>query len=168
MSAHTQPEYAEMGVTVLTSSFQIRGKLRIFGIMGTFLNDEQKSTLTVYDAEMVQIEANSRIKVNKDEVFIYKSAAQVIAFDAMPPQGALSLLPKAEPLAMYLDHFALSAKFYMGQDARLGDFAGASLQQFLFATDLKFYPTFQARTGLVQAAPMGIVHKSAIRFYHRP
>ena len=45
-----QPGFTEMGATVITSSFQIKGKLRIFGIMGTFLIVEKKSTLAIYDA----------------------------------------------------------------------------------------------------------------------
>jgi len=168
MANRAQPDYTEIGVTVITSEFQVKGKLRILGMIGTFLNDEQKPTLVIYGAEMVQMEANSRIRVTKDEVVISKSAAQVVAFDTLPQQGSIALLPRTESLAMYLDHFALSAKFYMGQDARINDFADTSLQQFLIASDIKFYPTFQAKPGLVQTAPMGVIHKAAIRMYHRP
>jgi hypothetical protein len=117
---------------------------------------------------MLGLEANSRIRVNKDEVVISKRAALVIAFDELPPQGTLAMLPRTENLAVYLEHMALSANFYMGQDARINDFADTSLQQFLIAGDIKLYPMFQARAGLVQSAPMGVVHKTAIRMYHRP
>jgi len=168
MASRTQPDFIEIGVTVITSSFQVKGKLHIFGMIGTFLNDDQKPTLVVYDAEMHQLEANSRIRVTKEEVVISKHAAQVVAFDTLPQQGMLALLPRTESLAVYLDHFAVSAKFYMGQDVRINDFADASLQQYLVAGDLKFYPMFQAKSGLVQSAPMGMIHKTAIRMYHRP
>lgn len=168
MANLAHPDYMDIGVTVITSSFQIRGKLHILGMIGTFLNDEQKPTVVVYGAEMLGLEANSRIRVNKDEVVISKRAALVIAFDELPPQGTLAMLPRMENLAVYLDHMALSANFYMGQDARINDFADTSLQQFLIASDIKFYPMFQARAGLVQSAPMGVLHKTAIRMYHRP
>ena len=168
MTSRSQPDYIEMGVTVITSSFQVKGKLRILGMVGTFLNDDQKPTLVIYDAEMTQLEANSRIRVTKEEIVISKHAAQVVAFDETPLAGTIALLPRTETLAVYLDHYALSAKFYMGQDARINDFADASLQQYLIVGDIKFYPMFQAKPGLVQSAPMGVVHKTAIRMYHRP
>ena len=52
-------------------------------------------------------------------------------------------------------------------DAHLADFTEASLQQFLLASDVKIYPLFQARPGLVQAAPIALIHKSQIRVYHK-
>ena len=85
----------------------------------------------------------------------------------MPQQGQITLLARAEPLMMYTDRFAMAAKFHMGPDSRIADFAGASLQQFLIASDVKLYPLFQSRGGLVQAAPLALIHKTAVRMYHK-
>ena len=41
-------------------------------------------------------------------------------------------------------------------------------KQFLALTEVKIYPLFAARPGLVNAAPLAVLHKSAIRLYHKP
>ena len=162
-----QPVQLEVPVTILTAAFQIRGALRIMGTIQTFVNDDQKATLMVYGAEVIGVEANNPVRMTKPEIVISKRAMQLILFDEMPPQGSLTLLPRSESLVMYLDGFAAAGKFYMGQDARTADFSDSAPGQFLVITDLKVYPVLQVRSGLVTSAPLGMIHKSVIRFYHQ-
>jgi hypothetical protein len=162
------PTYAEAAATVLTSTFQVRGKLHILGVMQTFVNDEQKPTLSVYNADVLGFDlTNPAARMTQPEVVINKRYASIIALESVPPQGQLSILTRIEQLMMYTDRFALAAKFHMGPDARLNDFTEASLQQFILASEVKIYPLFQARPGLVQAAPIALIHKSQIRLYHK-
>jgi hypothetical protein len=163
-----QPNFVEMGVTVFTSAFQMRGTLQVLGVMQTFLNDDQKPTFTLHGAEVLGVSAANPVKMNQREVIVTKRSIQCLLFDTMPPQGAMALLPRQEPLVVYVEGLAISARFYMGQDARLADFADSSMQQFLTAADLKLYPITQMRQGLVNAAPLGVIHKTAFRFYHTP
>ncbi len=166
MAGLGQPDFSAAKVAVFTSAFQLRGELHILGIMQTFLNDEQKPTLTVFGAEAIGLEASSPARLSQPEIIVNKRSVQVILFEAMPPQGAISLLPRTESLVVYLDRFALSGKFFMGQDARIQDFADASVQQFLVLSEAKMFPMFQARQGLATSAPLAVLHKSAIRMYH--
>lgn len=163
-----QPDFAEMRVALFTSTFQIRGALHIYGALQTFINDEQKPTLSVFGADVIALDAANQLHMAQQETFIYKPGAEVILFETMPPQGALTLPPHAEPLVMYLDRFAVSGRFYMGQDVRLGDFIDSGKQQYLPLTDVKMYPLFAARPGLVSTAPLAVLHKTAIRLFHKP
>ena len=168
MAGIDAPTYVEVGATVLTSTFQVRGKLHVLGVLQTFMNDEQKPTLSVYNADVIGLNAsNPAAHMTQPEVIITKRYASIVALEAMPPQGQLSILSRSEQLMMYTDSFVMSAKFHMGPDAHLADFTEASLQQFLLASDVKIYPLFQARPGLVQAAPIALIHKSQIRVYHK-
>jgi hypothetical protein len=168
MAGIAGPNFADVGATVLTSTFQVRGKLHVLGVMQTFLNDEQKPTLSVYNADVIGLNVNNpAAHMTQPEVILNKRYAAIVALEAMPPQGQLSILARAEQLMMYTDSFALSARFHMGPDARLSDFTEASLQQYLLASDIKIYPLFQARPGMVQAAPIALIHKSQIRLYHK-
>jgi hypothetical protein len=162
-----EPAQLEVRVAILTAAFQIRGTLRIIGTLQTYMNDDQKATLIIYGAEVTGVEASNPVRMTQPELIINKRAVQIILFEEMPPQGALTLLPRGESLVMYLDGFAAAGKFYMGQDARISDFADASLQQFLVITDMKVYPIQQVRSGLITNAPLGMIHKSVIRFYHQ-
>lgn len=163
-----EPTFVEYGATILTSTFQVRGKLRVLGVMQTFLNDEQKPTLSVYNADLIGFNiSNPAARMSQPEVFVSKESASIVALEAIPPQGQIMVQSRYEALMMYTDRFALAGKFHMGPDARLADFVGATLQQFIVASEVKIYPLFQARTGLVQAAPVALIHKSAIRMYHK-
>jgi hypothetical protein len=160
--------FVEVGATVLTSAFQVRGKLHVLGIMQTFLNDEQKPTLVVYGADVIGFNANNPVgRMSQPEIVVTKRDAAVLALEAIPQQGQLTLQPHSEQLMLFTDRFAVAAKFHMGQDARLSDFAESALQQFVVASDVKIYPLFQARPGLVQAAPIALIHKSQVRLYYK-
>ena len=163
-----QPDYTEMQVALFTSNFQIRGALPVYGALQTFLNDEQKPTLSVFGADVVGLDAANQLHMTQPEALTYKPAIEIILFQTLPPQGTLTLPPHIEGLIMYLDRFAVSGNFYMGQDVRIGDFIDSGKQQFLALTDVKMYPLFAARPGLVNSAPLAVLHKSAIRLYHKP
>jgi hypothetical protein len=162
-----QPDFAEMRVAVFTSSFQIHGSLHLYGALQTFLNDEQKPTLSVFGADVIALDASNQLHMTHQEMFIHKPGAQVVLFETMPPQGSLTLPPHTESLVMYVDRFAVSGKFYMGQDVRLGDFIESGKQQYLPLTDVKMYPLFAARPGLMTTAPLAEIHRTAIRLYHK-
>jgi hypothetical protein len=159
------PNFIEVGVTIFTSAFQMRGTLQVLGTLQTFINDEQKPTFTLYNAEALG--TTNPVKMSQQELVVSKRSVQCLLFDTMPPQGSIALLPRQEPLVVYVEGFAISARFYMGQDARIADFSDASMQQFLAAGDLKLYPIGQVRPGLVSSAPLGVIHKSAFKFYHK-
>lgn len=165
--AVTGPSIAEYSVTLFTSNFQARGVIRAPGVLQTFLNDEQRPTLVIYNADVLGFEpANPAARVIVSELIVRKPSCAILAFALRPPSDQLVLLPHAERAAVYTDQFIVEADFHMGADTRLIDFADSSLQQFVAAADAKIYPLFQPRAALVSAAPLVIMQKSAIRFYH--
>src|SRR5262245_60799986 len=96
------PNFAEVGATVLTSTFQVRGKLHVLGVMQTFMNDEQKPTLSVYNADVIGLNVNNpAAHMTQPEVILNKRYTAIVALEAMPAQGQLSILARAEQLMMY-------------------------------------------------------------------
>jgi hypothetical protein len=137
------------------------------GVLQTFLNDEQRPTLVIYNADILGFEpTNPAARVIVPELIVRKPGCMILAFDRRPSPDQILLQPRAEATALYTDHFMVEAIFYMGADTRLLDFADTSLQQFIVATEAKIYPLFQPRASLVPSAPLVVIQKSAIRFYH--
>jgi hypothetical protein len=161
------PSITEFSVTLFASNFQARGILRAPGVLQTFLNDELRPTLVIYNADVIGFEpTNPAARVTVPELIVRKPSCMILAFDRRPSPDQILLQPRAEATALYTDQFMVEAIFYMGADTRLLDFADSSIQQFIIATEAKIYPLFQPRASLVPGAPLVMIQKSAIRFYH--
>ena len=161
------PSISEFSVTLFAANFQARGVIRSPGVLQTFLNDEQRPTLVIYNADLIGFEpANPAARVIVPELIVRKPCCSILAFDLRPNPDQILLLPRGERTAVYTDQFMVEAEFHMGADTRLIDFVDSSLQQFVGATDARIYPLFQPRAALVSSSPLIIMQKSAIRFYH--
>ncbi len=166
MDASTSPAQVEVSVSVLTAIFQIRGKLRILGDLATFLNNEQLTTLSVYGANVLGVSiSNPAAQMTQAEMIMNKRSAHLIAVEGTPP--SVTLLPRIESLVMYTSQFALMGKFHLGADARVTDFAEISLSQYIPVTEVRIFPLFQARPGVINAASLAFIHKTAILTYHK-
>jgi hypothetical protein len=166
MDASSTPAQVEMSVAVLTSIFQIRGKLHILGDLATFLNDEQRTTMSVYDTNVLGVSAsNPAAQMTQSEMIMNKRSAHLIAIEGTPP--SVTLLPRIESLVMYTSQFAFMGKFHLGTDARVTDFAETSLSQYIPVTEVRIFPLFQARPGVINAASLAFIHKTAILTYHK-
>lgn len=162
-----RPDEVELPVIVLTSMFQVRGRMWIRGAIQTYLGNEQKHTLSIYNADVLGMESsNPAARMNQPEIVVLKKAASVILVEVRPPDWALMLMPRTESLVAYTDQFALMGMYHMPIDVRIQDFAALSAMEFIAVTDVKVFPLFQARPGIVQTAPIALVHKTAIRLFH--
>jgi hypothetical protein len=160
--------FKEISISVLTDAFQAKGVMRAVGVIQTYLNDEQKSTISLYNAEAYGLRPeNGATHIVQDELIIRKHKLQILAFDEMPAAGEITILQRAEEMAAYTDQFAIHCKFRMGPDALLVDFIDTALSQFIVATDLKIYPLFQPRIPLLASAPLALIQREAVRLYHK-
>lgn len=160
--------YTEVPASILTAAFQVRGKVRTLGNLQTFLNDEKKPTLSVYNADVTGFDVtNPAARMTQPEMFITRAAIIAVLFETPPPPGQIVLPPHTESLMVYSDRFALSGRFHLGPDARLTDFAEISPLPFIVISDAKIYPLFQPRPALVQSAAIALLRRSAIRLYYR-
>jgi hypothetical protein len=157
----------ELPVIVLTNVFQVRGRMWIRGVMQTYLSNEQKHTLSINNADVLGMEAsNPAARMTQPEVVVSKRSAGIILVEVRPPDWALMTMPRMESLVAYTERFALMGMYHMSPDVRLQDFAAVSASEFIVATDVKVFPLFQARPGVVQSAPVALIHKQAITLFH--
>jgi hypothetical protein len=166
MVASNTPAQVDLSVAVLTSIFQIRGKLGVLGDLPTFLNDEQRATVSVRNTNVLGLSiTNPAAQMTQAEMILSKRSTHLIAIEGTPPN--VLLLPRIESLVMYTSQFALMGKFHLGADARIIDFVDVSLSQYIPVTEVRIFPLFQARPGLVNAASLAFIHKTTILTYHK-
>lgn len=162
-----RPDEVELPVVVLTSMFQVRGRMWIRGVIQTYLGNDQKHTLSIYNAEVLGLEnGNPAARMSQPEVVINKPSASVILLEVRPPEWAMPLMPRSESLVAYTNSFAVMGLYHLPADGRVQDFAALYPTDFVLALEVKIFPLFQARAGLVQTAPVALVHKRAINLFH--
>lgn len=158
----------EFNVTILNEAFQTRAVMRAIGLLTTYINDDSKSTVTVFNSESVGLDpSNPATRILQDEIIFRKQMCHFIAFESVPGEGHVVLLPREEALVMYTSHYAIQGKFHLGPDDRISDFIEVQLAQFVIITDAHIYPLFQPRVPMIAAAPLILLHRSNIRMYHK-
>ncbi|HVO42481.1 MAG TPA: hypothetical protein VMT34_07650 [Aggregatilineales bacterium] len=158
----------DLQVTIFTALFQSRGKLRVSGVLQTFLNDEYKTTLSVMDAEVTTYDAGGpALRMSQPEFVIAKPSCEIVVFETPPAQGTISFLPHTETVVVYTDRLAMRGKFYMGTESNINTFVGATAGSFLVASDISIYPLVPINGEIVANGPLALVHKTAIRALHR-
>ena len=156
----------DLKVSVFTSLFQVRGNLRVSGILQTILNDESNASLSIMNAEILSYDGNGpAVSMSQPEFIIAKNAALII-FDKDPEKGAISFLPRMEQAVAYTAKFAIQAKFYMGTESNIQSFVGSSAGAFLAFTDVHLFPLVPVHEGIVSEGPVGVIHKSLIQSIH--
>ncbi|MFQ3536241.1 MAG: hypothetical protein SNJ58_10210 [Aggregatilineales bacterium] len=161
------PDQVEVNVAILTSAFQIRGKMPVLGTFLTFINDDQKPTLTITNAVVLGVHAtNPAAQMSQPEMLILKRAIQVLALESAPPSGIV-LSPRSESLMLYTEQYAIMGRWHMSPDTRIQDFIESSAAQFLPVSSARIYALFQARQGIIPASQLAFVHRSTAQSYHK-
>jgi hypothetical protein len=158
----------EIPITILLPGFQVRGTLMGYGLMQTFINDEQKGVFTVRNASVNGLEAgNPASSMSLPEMYIRKEQCHALIFEQGLSHEESGLLSRTEAMAVYTSHYAIQAKFHMGPEALLSDFIEVSKSIFLGATDAYFYPLFRTQTSIIKQAPLMFVHQDTVRMHHK-
>jgi hypothetical protein len=159
----------EISVAILTSLFQLRGNLRVFGgdLQG-FLEDEQRPTLGVFDCNTLGIAAANPAAIMQQGAMITpKRQCQVIALEGAVPNDAILLPPREEPLVAYTSHYAIMGKFRLAANLRVNDFVETAATTFIAVSEAHVFPLFEARDGIIGDADTLMINRHAIVCYHK-
>jgi hypothetical protein len=154
-------------VAVLMPGFQARCTLQVFGMVQTFINDEQKSVFPLKQVTLHGLEVgNPAVSMELDELVVAKDRCQALAFEAMLPQEQTGLMPRTERLVVYTSHYAIQGDFHMGMDTQISELIDSVRVMFLAATDAQFFPLFRSQAAIVPQAPLVYVHRRTVQMYH--
>lgn len=157
----------EIPVTVLTPGFQARCLLPVFGVVQTFINDDQKGVFSLKEVTLHGLEAsNPAASMTLNELYVRKNECHLIAFESKLSSEDAGMMPRAEQLVVYTSHYAIQAQFYMGSDALISDFIDSSRSQFIVITDVHVFPLFQPRAAVIQHAPVAFMHTKTVQMHH--
>ena len=157
----------EIPTTILLPGFMAEGTLHVRGMLQTYINDEQRPVLSLYDASLYGLEqGNPARSVRVPELFLRKDVCQAIAFRETFSQEDVGLKPRSERLAAYTSHYVIQGNFHLGTDALVGDFIEAAKSWFINVTDAAFFTLFPAQAGILSGAPLVFLYRDAVRMHH--
>lgn len=154
-----QPQLKALNVEVLTQKFQVVGSLTPLGDILSFLNDPQRETLIIEDAEATPIQAPWRGGAfTSAELVLPKSEVQIVLVDGLQ-RDDMQLLPRAENLVVYTDTFAVRGGFHTGSDTKVSDIFYITQGPFFPATNAEAYGVVSLKVAIGGAAPVLFLNK---------
>jgi hypothetical protein len=157
----------EFKVTILSAEFQAQGTIRVLGNVQTFINDEQKSVIALYNATLFGVErGNPATSTQIPELYVRKDRIQVMAFELALNRDESGMLPRVEPLVAYTSHYAVQGNFHMGPENFIADFIDVAKSMYIGATEVSVYPLFQPQVAIIQQAPVVYLHRDMIYIHH--
>jgi hypothetical protein len=156
-----------MPVTVLLPGFQARCTLQVFGVVQTFINDEQKGVFPLRQVTLHGLEVgNPAVSMELDELHVPKDRCQAIAFETMLSQEQTGLMPRTERLVAYTSHYAIQGDFHMGADTQISDLIDSVRVNFLGVTNAQFFPLFRSQAAITPQAPLVYIYRKGVQMYH--
>jgi hypothetical protein len=155
-------------VDILTAHYRVYGEIRTRGNPTIFLNDQNVSTLTIYDATLTPLRPGMKLgAVAADELHIPKTEPQVIILGNYKPE--IMPLPKKERLICFTDTYILRGTFHMGSETRIEDVFYALPGPFFEATKLDIYSLYPLAVEVNAHAELAYIRGKAARaFYRQP
>jgi|YNPNPStandDraft_1061719.scaffolds.fasta_scaffold41374_3 hypothetical protein len=153
-------------VDIMTAHYRVYGEIRTRGDPVLFLNDQNVSTLTVYDATLMPLRQGMRLgAVSTDELHVPKHEPQVIILGNFIPETRP--LPKTERLICFTDTYILRGTFHMSVETKVHDVFYAQPGPFFAVTRLDIHALYPLAVEVKANAELAYLRGAAVRaFYH--
>lgn len=155
-------------VDILTGNYRVSGELRPLGNPTIYLNDNSRTTLTVFDATVVSLRPGIQLEpMAANALYVPKKEPHVLIIgkltldEVKPP-------PKLAPIVCLTDTYLLKGNFHMGMDTKVVDVFSVLAGPFFFASNLKIVSLYTDAVAVHAAAGLAYVHRDAIRSFYVP
>ena len=165
--AASGPQIQEYTVELLTSTVHVSGKVSLLGDFILYLNDTQRLTIVVKDAQVTPLQTDWRVGgVSRPQAVVPKSKVHILMVADLNPD-ALQLMPHPQQLIVYTDTFVVNATLYIGADTNVPDIFYVSPGPFFPATQAQVYSVKPLNVEIKRAAPVIFIHREHIGVFYQ-
>jgi hypothetical protein len=163
----SQPNVTSYPVELLACCFQVSGRLTPLGDILSFLNDPQRATLVIEDAQATPLQAGWRAgQFSGPDMVVPKAEVQLVLVGDLQADE-LRLLPRIEQLVVYTDTFAVNGHFHTGSETPVSDLFYVSRGPFFPASDAQVYAVQPLNVPVEGVASIMFVNKDHINLFYQ-
>jgi hypothetical protein len=153
-------------VEILTSFYQIGGKIEMIGNPAVSVNDAAYSTFNIHDATLTSLTPGTPIgPVKTPMLYLPKNEPQVVLVGDFSPKDA-QLLPNTVKLICFTDSYVIRGVFHTGPETQAADVFFFSPGPFFPATGVEIFPIRPLAVDLGGQADLVYVNRAAVRAFH--
>lgn len=154
-------------VQVLGRRFQFNGKMEPVGPVLDFFNDENRSTVPLYDVEILPIKPSAHLSgIKRPEITVSDGELGLIYFLDPEYRQRTQVMRHFDNVIAYTPYALLRGKFHRGVETRLRDLFDLMPGSFLVMTDASIFPTIDLPAPFPRQADFLIVNRFFVDLYH--
>ena len=151
-------------IDVLAAHYRVYGEIRTRGDPTTYFNDQNVSTLIVFDATLIPLRQDMRLPaMSVTKLNIPKTEPQIFTLGQFQP--AIRPLPKTEQVVCLTDTYLLQGTLHMAQETRAEDAFYVMPGPFFYVTGLDVHSLFPLATEVNAHSELGFIRGSAVRAF---
>jgi hypothetical protein len=161
-SLQTQP----FKIEILTEHYQLVGMLEVFGMLSTYLNQNDRLNYQLKRVSIFALDtASTMAAIQMEEVWIRRDEIVVLRILEGETQGVVQRLPVAEKMRLFLTRYVVQGTVLRGTDANAGTLFESQAGAWAGVAEAQIYPLAALKSAVFQDAPLLLVNKRHIRFY---
>jgi len=161
-------ESRHYAVDLLTEQYVFSGALEPPGMLITYLNHPDRSTLQIKQVTASALDAGSKLAAwQADTLWVRRDEVLAMRFVDQISQNTMQLLPRKEKLRVFLPRFVVQALFRCGVDTSVGDLFDTLTSYWALATDALIYPPVPCAAPVFSTAPLLMVNRRRLLFYQQ-
>jgi hypothetical protein len=154
-------------VHILTASFQFSGQLEVVGALLNFINDLNRDSFSLYDANLTPLTPGSPLKgIFRPHVVVRRPYIAFLYFASAETRASLKLLARHELLVAYTPIAVCRGRFHMSSEANLRDFLDVSQGSLLAVTEARLFPLVEFPAPFPLDAELLMMGRAQLQSYH--
>ena len=153
-------------IEVLTEHYQLVGMLEVFGLLSTYVNQNDRINYQLKKANIFALDKESTMAaIQMDDIWLRKDEIVILRILEGDTQGLVQRLPVAEKMRLFLTRFVAQGTVLRSADATAGTIFESQGGTWIGISDANVYPLNTLRSAVFQDAPLLLINKKHIRFY---
>ena len=154
-------------VHILSSSFQFSGELETVGDTFGYVDDGDRTCLSIHDARLAPLTPGNPLKgLHRPMVVVLRPQVVFLYFSSAETRESIRLLTRAEPLVAYTPVAVCRGNFHITAEARVRDFVDTIASYFVPVTDATIYPLVSLPAPFPLEADLILLGRDQIQTYH--
>jgi len=158
-----RPRY---GVEIITTGFHVKGLVEPVGPWLEFMNNRERHTLTVLNANASPLGGKNSHLPEHPQVYLSRHDVCAVILSDPAARAAMTILKHAEPAIAHVGPLICRCEFHMGAESHLNTFFDDLAGDFFVATHVELYVSATPSNPLPHRAEMMLINRRQVRLFY--